>query len=89
MNNARRELIDKCNTLSFDDLCTYRATIKRANNVISIIGISTLFTMILITNIVTILVGFIIVFIMGHFSVGISEVNSIIQDHIESRFPDK
>ena len=89
MSNAKEELIEKLNTLSLDELIKYRSTAKMTNRIIDILGISTIFLMILITNAFVITIGGIVVFLMSYVSVGMNNITRIIQERLETRFPDK
>lgn len=73
------ELYNKLSTLSKEDLETYRDSAISIKNFIDVVGVSTIFGMLMFTNIFTILFGGIVVYFMSILSINITNTLNYIR----------
>ncbi len=84
MNNS--ELYAKLNTLSKEELASYETAAISTKKFIDISAVSTLLVILIFTNLFTIVFGGIVVYLMGHMSVNVSNTLAYIRSRL-SKMP--
>lgn len=83
---TNKELFAKLNTLSRDELLSYQTAANSTQRFLNIAGVSSLLTILMFTNIITVALGVFVVYLLGHMSANVENT----KEHIEkllSRMP--
>jgi hypothetical protein len=83
MSEHKKKLIEQIKKMPLEELITYQLAAKNTSRFINVLGILTLCVMMIFTNIFTLIIGFILIYIAGNLGVMVDETLNVLREQIE------